>query len=99
MGIGDERYVSTTTYRRSGEPIATPTWITGLPDGRLGFWTSSGTSKYKRLRHDPRIVLQPSDSNGKVGIDAPSVTGTVELLQSGRCGTTYIAASWPSTVG
>lgn len=83
MAISDEKYVSSTTFRRTGTPVSTPTWIVELDGGRVGFWTSSKSGKYKRLRNDPKITLQPSDGRGKVKADSTPVAGTVELATSG----------------
>jgi PPOX class probable F420-dependent enzyme len=83
MAINDEKYVSSTTYRKSGEAVATPTWIVPLDDGRVGFWTSSASGKYKRLRSNPKIILQPSDGRGRLKSGTASVEGTAELITSG----------------
>lgn len=84
MPISDEKYIAFTTFRRSGEPVSTPTWIVPVSDGRVGFWTAMGTGKTKRLGHDPRVTLQASDVRGRVEAGSPVVTGTAELVQSGR---------------
>jgi uncharacterized protein len=83
MAIGDEKYVSSTTYRKSGDAVSTPTWIVPLDAGRVGFWTSSASGKFKRLRNNPRITLQPSDSRGRVKAGTTRVEGTAELVLSG----------------
>jgi PPOX class probable F420-dependent enzyme len=83
MTISDEKYVTTTTFRKSGTPVATPTWIVPLDGGRVGFWTSSRSGKYKRLRNDPRITLQPADARGRVKAGSQASTGTVQLVTSG----------------
>ncbi|HEY2316620.1 MAG TPA: pyridoxamine 5'-phosphate oxidase family protein [Streptosporangiaceae bacterium] len=83
MAISDEKYVSSTTFRRSGSPVSTATWIVDIDSGHVGFWTSSASGKYKRLRNNPKITLQPSDSRGKVKADTASVEGTAELATSG----------------
>ena len=83
MGIGEEKYVSVTTYRKSGTPVSTATWITPLDGGRIGFWTSSASGKAKRLRSNGRIVLQPSDSRGRTKPGAVEVIGTAVLVTSG----------------
>ena len=83
MTISDEKYVSSTTFRKSGAAVPTPTWIVELDGGRVGFWTSSASGKYKRLRNNPKITLQPSDSRGKVRAGTAPVGGIVELLTSG----------------
>lgn len=83
MTISDEKYVSSTTFRKSGTPVPTPTWIVELDGGRVGFWTSSASGKYKRLRNNPKITLQPSDSRGKVRAGTAPANGTAELLTTG----------------
>ncbi len=83
MAISDEKYVSTTTYRKSGDPVSTATWIVSLDDGRAAFWTSSSSGKYKRLRNSSRIALQPSDSRGRAKPGTTPVEGTAELVTSG----------------
>jgi hypothetical protein len=83
MAISTEKYVSSTTYRKSGDPVSTPTWIVPLDAGRVGFWTSSASGKFKRLRNDARISLQPSDARGRVKAGTTAVDGTAELVRSG----------------
>ena len=83
MGISDEKYISSTTYRKSGTPVATPTWIVPLDGGRVGFWTSSRSGKYKRLQNNPKITIQPSDARGRVKDGTAAVEGTVQMSTSG----------------
>jgi PPOX class probable F420-dependent enzyme len=66
MAISDEKYILLTTFRKDGTPVSSPVWIVALQDGKLGFWTSSGSGKYKRLRHTERVTLQPCDVRGRV---------------------------------
>ncbi len=78
--IGDERFVSLTTFRASGEPVPTTVWI--ARDGEaLVVTTPAGSGKVKRLRRDARVELRPSGRFGKVEDDAPVVTGTAEVLE------------------
>jgi uncharacterized protein len=83
MTISGEKYVASTTYRKSGAAVPTPTWLVALDGDRVGFWTSSASGKYKRLRNDPRISLQPADARGRVKAGSHSVEGTAELVTSG----------------
>jgi uncharacterized protein len=83
MSISDEKYVSSTTYRKSGTAVPTPTWIVPLDGGRVGFWTSSRSGKYKRLRNNPKITMQPSDARGRVKDGSGPVEGAVQLVNSG----------------
>jgi uncharacterized protein len=43
MTISAEKYVATTTYRKSGVAVTTPTWIVPLDCGQVGFLTSSAS--------------------------------------------------------
>ena len=83
MGITDEKYVATTTWRKSGAAVATATWIVALDGGRIGFWTSSASGKCKRLRSNPQITLQPSDPRGRVKPGSQAVEGTAQLVTAG----------------
>jgi uncharacterized protein len=83
MAISDEKYVSSTTYRKTGTPVPTATWIVELDGSRVGFWTSSKSGKYKRLRNNPKITLQPADGRGKVKAGTTPVEGTAHLATSG----------------
>jgi uncharacterized protein len=70
-------YVSLTTFRRTGVPVATPVWA--APDGdSLVVWTRADSGKVKRLRHTSRVTVAPSDIRGT--IQGPAVDGTAELL-------------------
>ncbi|MEN8673065.1 PPOX class F420-dependent oxidoreductase [Nocardioides sp.] len=82
--IAAEKYISLTTYRKSGAEVSTPVWVVGLEDGRIGFWTAMGTGKTKRIRNDPRVAVRPSDARGRVVEGAASYPGTATLVQSGR---------------
>ena len=77
--LGGERFVLLTTYRRSGEPVATPVWV--LPDsGAAIVSTPEGAGKVKRARHNPNVSLQPCDRRGNVDAGAPVVEGTAEII-------------------
>ena len=45
MALADEKYILLTTFRRDGTPVPTPVWVVSLDEGKLGFWTSSGSGK------------------------------------------------------
>jgi PPOX class probable F420-dependent enzyme len=83
MAISDEKFVASTTFRRSGAAVPAPTWIVPLDDGRVAFWTSSASGKCDRLLKDPRITLQPCDARGRLKDGSSPVEGTAELVTSG----------------
>lgn len=73
--IGDERYISLTTYKRDGTGRATPVWITGS-GGSYVFTTGDKAWKTRRLRNDPRVTVQASNMRGRVSPAATLYTGT-----------------------
>ena len=78
LSLADERFVSLTTFRRTGEPVSTPVWIARSGDG-LVVLTPSDSGKVKRLRHDPRVVLRPCGRFGAVADGAPTVSGRARV--------------------
>ena len=73
------RYVSLTTYRKNGTPVATPVWH--VPHGaELWIVTEANSGKVKRIRNNPRVRVAPCSVRGTVAPNAPSVTGTARLL-------------------
>jgi uncharacterized protein len=79
--LGDEQFVSLTTFRRSGEPVSSPMWVARDGDALL-ITTPSGTPKVKRVRRDPRVQLRPSTRFGDVEPGAEVWTGTAEVLDA-----------------
>ncbi|MDH2442895.1 PPOX class F420-dependent oxidoreductase [Amnibacterium sp. CER49] len=76
---GRRRYVSLTTFRRSGVPVATPVWVAPYGDA-LVVTTHASTGKAKRLRNDPAVELRECDARGRVRPGAPVVLGRAEVL-------------------
>ncbi|MCS6802065.1 MAG: PPOX class F420-dependent oxidoreductase [Chloroflexota bacterium] len=63
--LGASPYLSLTTFRRSGEPVATPVWFAREGD-RLVLLTRAGAGKLKRIAHTPRVLVAPCDVRGRV---------------------------------
>ena len=62
--LGDEKFVSLTTFKRSGDAAASPMWI--VRDGnQLLAWTPADAWKVKRIRRDPRVTLRPVAELGR----------------------------------
>ena len=77
--LGDEKFVSLTTFKRNGDAVASPMWI--VRDGeRLVVWTPADASKVKRVRHDPRVALTACGRTGKVKAGQPTFDGTAEVI-------------------
>ena len=80
------RYVSLTTFRKDGTPVATPVWIVGDDgareggDGALFVWTNAESWKVKRIRRDGRVTLTACDMRGRIKPGMPTVEGKATLL-------------------
>ncbi len=81
MSIGAHKYVAFTTFRKDGSPRSVPVWIAELDDGTVGFTTSSGSWKVKRLANDRRVSLQQSDSRGRAIDGSEEVAGTAVVVK------------------
>lgn len=80
MALDEEKYILFTTFRRDGTPVSTPVWSVPLGAGQLGFWTSSGSGKAKRLAHTSKVTIQPCDGRGKVKPGTEPVEATARLV-------------------
>ncbi len=60
-----QQYISLTTYRKSGQAIATPVWF--VDTGSLIFvWTEATSGKVKRIRNNQAVEVAASDGRGKI---------------------------------
>ncbi|MGI9623153.1 MAG: PPOX class F420-dependent oxidoreductase [Acidimicrobiales bacterium] len=80
MTLGDEKYLLLTTYRKSGDAVPTPVWSVPLDDDKIGFYTSSGSGKAKRLTHTSRVTIQPCDARGNVRDGTEPTDATAEVV-------------------
>jgi uncharacterized protein len=79
LQLGGERFVSLTTYRRSGVAVSVPVWV-ARSDDALVVTTTPGSGKVKRLRRDPRVTLRPCSRRGAVADGAPIAHGRAQIL-------------------
>jgi len=80
MSIADEKFVLITTFRKSGDAVASPVWIVALPDGTAGFTTEDDSGKVKRIRNNPKVTLQPCSMKGTPKEGSVTVEGTAVVL-------------------
>ncbi len=80
MALSDEKYILLTTFRRDGTPVSTPVWAVDLGEDTIGFWTSSGSGKSKRLAHTSRVTVQPCDARGRVRDGTAPVDATARVV-------------------
>src|ERR671921_1250506 len=89
--LGDERFVSLTTFRRSGEAVATAVWV--ARDGEaLVVTTPENSGKVRRLRHTASVELRPCSRTGRVEDGVPPVAGSAEILSDEASRTRYTDA-------
>ena len=59
------KYAVVVTFRRNGDPVPSPVWF-GVDDrGRAYLRTDARSGKVKRLSHDNRILIAPSNIRGR----------------------------------
>jgi len=71
------KYMSLTTFRRTGVGVATPVWFAER-DGVIYVETMAGAGKIKRLRHTPRVLLAPCTATGKV--NGPAIAAQARII-------------------
>jgi len=77
--VGDEKFVSLTTFKRNGDAVASAMWIVRDGNG-LAAWTPADAWKVKRIRRDPRVTVTASGRSGKVRAGQPAFDGTAEVI-------------------
>ena len=77
--LAEQRFVSLTTFRRSGTPVSTPVWV-GWDDGALVVTTPRASGKIKRLRHQADVELRPCSRTGRVAAGDAPLRATAQIL-------------------
>ena len=94
LALGDEQFVSLTTFRKSGVPVSTPVWIARDGDS-LVVTTPASSGKVKRLRNSPRVQLSPCSRMGKVAEGSESTEANAVILDDpttvDRLGNVFLA--------
>ncbi|MFJ6792788.1 PPOX class F420-dependent oxidoreductase [Streptomyces sp. NPDC091268] len=75
------RYVSLTTFRKDGTPVATPVWA-AVQGGELYVWTRTDSWKVKRIRGNGRVTVAPCDARGRLVAGGAQVEGEARLLDA-----------------
>ena len=87
--LGRSRHLLLTTYRKTGEAVATPVWVAS-DDGALVV-TTVESGKVKRARHTPRVTLSPCSITGSVPKSAVPIAGRVEIVTEPERVRRYVA--------
>jgi uncharacterized protein len=77
--LGDEPFLSLTTFRKSGERVASAMWVARDGDALIMF-TPESSGKVQRLRNSPRVELRPSNRMGRVKEGVEPVAVMAEVL-------------------
>ncbi|MEU6497048.1 PPOX class F420-dependent oxidoreductase [Streptomyces sp. NPDC046984] len=77
--IAHGRYMSLTTFRRDGRPVATPVGCL-VSGGTLYVLTPPDTGKVKRIRNNSRVTIAPCTMHGTVPPHAPVAQARARLL-------------------
>jgi PPOX class probable F420-dependent enzyme len=63
--LDKEKYVSLTTFRKTGKAVATPMWF-AESSGTIFVESGANAGKLKRIRHTARVTLAPCTMSGKL---------------------------------
>lgn len=77
--LSEGKYLSLTTFRASGEGVATPVWVAREGE-HLYVTTRADSWKVKRLQKNPEVLLAPCDMRGS--LTGAQVGGVGELLDA-----------------
>ncbi|WP_433047271.1 PPOX class F420-dependent oxidoreductase [Dactylosporangium sp. CS-033363] len=72
-------YVSLTSYRKDGTPVATPVWH-AVHGGEVFIISVADAWKVKRIRNNARVELTPCNVRGTLKPGATPAAGTARLL-------------------
>jgi uncharacterized protein len=79
--IHNQKYISLTTFRKSGVGVNTPVWFAER-DGKLYVVTEKKSGKSKRIRNNPNVKIAPCTFRGK--IIGPEFAGKARILPPGE---------------
>src|SRR5215210_1605224 len=80
-GFANNEYAVLVTFRRDGTPVPTPVWFALVDERHFVAGTDERTAKVRRIRHNPRVRVYPSDPRGKPLGEA--VEGTARVIDAG----------------
>lgn len=79
--LSGHRYMSLTTFRKTGRAVPTPVWF-AEENGRVYVYTAPNAGKVKRIRNNSRVDVAPCTYSGKVL--GPPVEGRARVLPPGE---------------
>jgi len=92
--IHDQKYISLTTFRKTGVAVATPVWF-GEENDKLYVMTRGDMGKAKRIRNNPQVRVAPCTIRGKVtGSEFPAIARIVPPAEHQRARQTLNRKYW-----
>jgi uncharacterized protein len=80
----EARYLNLQTYRRTGQPVATPVWF-AIDRDVIYVYTLTTAGKVKRIRNNPKVRIAPCDARGTVkGVWVDATARIVEERDAAR---------------
>lgn len=96
--IHGQKYISLTTFRKSGAAVATPVWF-GEGDGKLYVMTRSDMGKTKRIRNNPQVRVAACTIRGTVtGVDVAARATILPAEQHARARQTINQKYWMARI-
>jgi uncharacterized protein len=96
--LSDARYLSLTTFKRDGTPVACPVWVVSDDGRRLLVATGAQTGKAKRLRHSPRVLVAPATATGNLRGEQIEARGRLLAAAEGDLVTSLIRRKYGAWV-
>ncbi|MDX2138298.1 MAG: PPOX class F420-dependent oxidoreductase [Chloroflexota bacterium] len=59
-----QQFMNLTTFRKTGVAVPTPVWFAQVDD-KLYVTTQVDAGKVKRIRHTPRVMVEPCTASGQ----------------------------------
>lgn len=75
--LGKQKYISLTTFRRTGAAVATPMWFVRLED-TLYVYSIATAGKIKRIRNNPQVQIAVCTMGGRV--KGPTIPGVARIV-------------------
>ena len=77
--LAGQKYLSLTTFRKTGVPVRTPVWF-AENEGKLYLFTNPKSGKVKRIRNNPHVRIASCTMRGRV--TGPDFEATARILPS-----------------
>jgi uncharacterized protein len=77
LSLGKQKYISLTTFRRTGAAVATPVWFVRLEE-TVYVYSDATAGKVKRIRHHPQVQAAVCTLRGR--LIGPSIGGVARVV-------------------